>query len=294
MSAFPKCNEKGPFDAASDLVFNKTHLVPVWATTTEAVCSGRWLHPERCTMAVIDAMAPFLLAKVLTVTAVPCIFLLLCGIAGQEPAGMWRLLPFKVVKESPDGENRSVVFFLQPRLPGLRRNLMNLTAFFSASSTLQRIAVWADVGLAWGLMAPHISWAVFLYVEVEGWCHRVVRNQIPMTVDLEDDMVARVPRSLLVGGLLVSQVLMALHLVSTAVEYPSTSAYLKCLCCLVLFWLGATASYCKRDAVLGRMRPKQLPAITKTTELALIARPSEYVGNVNLDHSGQNLRRSEP
>merc|ERR1719323_676926 len=71
------------FDICDDIenwVLNGTAWVKSGRCTidTETVCNQRWEQPRRCTMAVLDTVSTFLLAKTLSAAPLPLGALLLC------------------------------------------------------------------------------------------------------------------------------------------------------------------------------------------------------------------------
>jgi len=108
----PECRMTGPVDIASGAAtWNGSHWVDMSPiVTTTQICAERWKHPERCTMSIIDALGPYLLAKALTACAMPLVFLLLSSMAVRGPPKYWtRRLPVLVIREEGVAEAWNVL-----------------------------------------------------------------------------------------------------------------------------------------------------------------------------------------
>jgi len=191
-------------------------------------------------MAIMEAMVPFLVAKAIWASVFVCICVLLCGSGRLERKCECRLLKFEIVLSG--GE-----FSVRLHWPCCCLLSQDLTRTFSAGATLYRVAICSSLGLAWGFIVPHLFWGILIYLEMEYRCHHIARNHLKVAVDIDDDRNSHIPRYLLLVGVLISQCLMAGHIVSTAFEQPRKYHCFFALIWLVFLWLWAWRTYCSNQ-----------------------------------------------
>ena len=139
--------------------------------------------------------------------------------------------------QSDSTSTTSVVLWL--RCPCCRRRLVDLSGKFTAQATLQRMCIWADIGLAWGPIMPFISLAALLCVHVEEWCHGIARTHLDLGRDSQNDAEAHIPRRFMMMGIAVSQVLMALHVASATTDELNLTTLCLASVALALAWVIA-------------------------------------------------------
>ena len=96
-------------------------------------------------MSLIDVVGFLLLGKAITAAIVPIGVLLLCSMAkhGENPGSPLQLCRVR----GTTGEDAPVVIL---RVWSMEVNVSN---FLSADEVLTRLAIWSEIGVAWGPMA---------------------------------------------------------------------------------------------------------------------------------------------
>ena len=156
------------------------------------------------------------------------------------------MFPAEALDAQSDGTSTtSVALWL--RCPCCRRRLVDLSGKFTAQATLQRMCIWADIGLAWGPIMPFISLAALMCVHVEEWCHGIARTQLDLGRDARNDAEAHMPRRFMVIGIAVSQALMALHVASAATEELNLTTLCLASVALALAWVISVAAVWQQE-----------------------------------------------
>ena len=92
----------------------------------------------------------------------------MCSLA-HEQLPNWMLVGVTVASH-PKGNEYSVA--VRRPFSSEDKKVLSLSDKFSEVQTLQRLAVWSDLALGWGLMCPWIAVLGFLYLDMELWCHK--------------------------------------------------------------------------------------------------------------------------
>ena len=120
-----------------------------------------------------------------------------------------------------------------------RRKRLHITALsdkFAPAQILQRVSLWTDLVMAWGLLYPPLALIGLLYVMLETWCYKKAATCFAFE-HAEEDEVCQVPRHVLIFWMMVASIFATLHLVSAMPAEP-TMAYLAVLAsALALSWL---------------------------------------------------------
>lgn len=252
---------------------------------THDICEGRWLHPERCTMAVADALIPLLMAKLLFAAVVPLGLLLACRMAwrtiGHEPSGWARRSPvwfWAATDEEDDGAR--VVVRLRLRLSVFRScsdKDIRLSDMFNAEQVVTRALIWTDLGIAWGPIMPLISLAALLVALTENWCFRVAREMYVC----QKDIIGCVPRAFLLFGVFSSYTYCVCHLIS-GLELTTSND-------VGVLLLSLVAGFVASGALFSWLSWLRLRCQRRTVQSSLLRRAlhtAVEVPPVDVDHAG--------
>ena len=122
-----------------------------------------------------------------------------------------------------------------PRRKRLR--ITSLSDKFAPAQILQRVSLWTDLVMAWGLLYPPLALIGLLYVMLETWCYKKAATCFAFE-HAEEDEVCQVPRHVLIFWMMVASIFATLHFVSAMPAEP-TMAHLAVLAsALALSWLA--------------------------------------------------------
>merc|ERR1711933_464431 len=139
-----------------EVYLNETARLWLPVVSTEELCQTRWATPDRCTMAVLEALAPFLVIKAVAACSLHLLFLLLYWAALREPRGLLRFSPVWLLKQcsAETGHAANVVFRVRLSCIDFHDKDFEVPCFFTVEKSFQRIAFWTEMGLAWGFVVP--------------------------------------------------------------------------------------------------------------------------------------------
>eukprot|EP00929_Paragymnodinium_shiwhaense_P061961 TRINITY_DN30944_c0_g1_i1.p1 TRINITY_DN30944_c0_g1~~TRINITY_DN30944_c0_g1_i1.p1 ORF type:complete len:451 (+),score=35.11 TRINITY_DN30944_c0_g1_i1:150-1355(+) len=168
--------------------FNGTHFLDEIVLKKEDICDVRWADPQKCSTRLLEVVGMFLFMKLLLASIIPPLCLLVCMMAKSRQRLCPFLLPLGVDEEEVEGVGK---LFLVLRLPccGAIR-LGCISDKFAPVEVVQRVAIWVDVSLGWGLLHPPTAFAGFLHTCVETWAfHRAA-----LELNLQFTSTARVTK----------------------------------------------------------------------------------------------------
>eukprot|EP00929_Paragymnodinium_shiwhaense_P063158 TRINITY_DN31570_c0_g1_i3.p1 TRINITY_DN31570_c0_g1~~TRINITY_DN31570_c0_g1_i3.p1 ORF type:complete len:676 (+),score=46.09 TRINITY_DN31570_c0_g1_i3:1818-3845(+) len=237
---FPRCVSATRFDIPSNWVFNGSHWLQDYFVTTRDICDMRWANPSKCTTRLLEVVGMFIFMKLLTASLVPLVLLLISTL-GKTERTRFRFpnpLPVGVVRREGGGiERLDLVLWLPHRSRESVRSvrLLRLSEKFSPLEVLQRVAVWVDLALGWGLLHPPTALAGFLYVSIEAWTYGKAVSILNLQWTREQQQV-QLPKAMMGFWIAMMGVFAAVHFVFATLLDPSWTILL-----LVLSWL---CSYC--------------------------------------------------
>eukprot|EP00929_Paragymnodinium_shiwhaense_P063409 TRINITY_DN31676_c0_g1_i4.p1 TRINITY_DN31676_c0_g1~~TRINITY_DN31676_c0_g1_i4.p1 ORF type:complete len:1034 (-),score=74.44 TRINITY_DN31676_c0_g1_i4:136-3237(-) len=177
--------------------------------TQRDICQVRWVHPGKCTARLLDVVGTFLLKKLLAASVFTLVFLAIC-LQSKRGAQRWPHVPFPLgVVSRTDGvfEDVDVVLRLPFQSCGTMQ-LLCVTSMFSPAVVMQRVAVWVDLSLGWGLLIPFISFAGFICTSIELLVYKIVLRTVRLRgVDQEPP----IPKVMMLSWLFLMSGLAALH-----------------------------------------------------------------------------------
>eukprot|EP00929_Paragymnodinium_shiwhaense_P052546 TRINITY_DN26317_c0_g6_i2.p1 TRINITY_DN26317_c0_g6~~TRINITY_DN26317_c0_g6_i2.p1 ORF type:complete len:809 (+),score=40.28 TRINITY_DN26317_c0_g6_i2:185-2611(+) len=238
-----KCTSERPLDvSAVDLcsyLSNRTHCMRPLLSSTEDVCGQRFARPAACTTAVIDAVGSFIFWKLVAACLFTPALLLSCLFARREHP-WWLPIRFQITDE-PEAEARSLVILCG----GCQKTILDLSRPFRPTSVVQRLAVWSDLALGWGLLCPPIALAGLLNVHIEIWTYNQARECFNFP-PLPAREVFQLPSSTMVFWYMVATVLAALHFGSVVEDDPGLGSVAIVLGLVAMCWIAAffPTTYC--------------------------------------------------
>eukprot|EP00929_Paragymnodinium_shiwhaense_P071791 TRINITY_DN36461_c0_g3_i2.p1 TRINITY_DN36461_c0_g3~~TRINITY_DN36461_c0_g3_i2.p1 ORF type:complete len:426 (+),score=46.86 TRINITY_DN36461_c0_g3_i2:118-1395(+) len=239
------CSSNLRFDVALELwSYNRTlwcYMPDDFYTTQAEVCKPRMVNPSKCTTRVLDVVGSYLLIKLLVACVLPPALLALCMQTSADrserpssgfPAGLSSMV-------SDDGVTQVEVVVSLGRCKEIR---INISQKFSPLEVTQRLAVWIDFSLGWGLVCPPIALAGLLYIHIERWAYETVANRLCLRYAGEEQDEVSFPASVMILWLLMSNFLVALHFGSTATSSPSAMSVLALVAMLIAWLIGSWLS----------------------------------------------------
>eukprot|EP00929_Paragymnodinium_shiwhaense_P102388 TRINITY_DN65587_c0_g1_i2.p1 TRINITY_DN65587_c0_g1~~TRINITY_DN65587_c0_g1_i2.p1 ORF type:complete len:201 (+),score=21.31 TRINITY_DN65587_c0_g1_i2:111-713(+) len=172
----------------------------------------------------------------LTASMLPPLFLAACML-GKSNRWRWLswLSPLVMSARVEDGVEH---LDLTLRSPWTRTRLLCFSDKFSAVQVMQRVSVWVDLSLGWGLLHPPTALAGLYYVTVELLTYRKAM-QVAKLQFRSKHQTAWFPRSMMEFWLMMMSVLVAVHFGYTAWPKPCATTVGVTLMPMVIVWIGS-------------------------------------------------------
>eukprot|EP00929_Paragymnodinium_shiwhaense_P075182 TRINITY_DN38430_c0_g2_i1.p1 TRINITY_DN38430_c0_g2~~TRINITY_DN38430_c0_g2_i1.p1 ORF type:complete len:469 (-),score=20.10 TRINITY_DN38430_c0_g2_i1:115-1521(-) len=212
--------------------FNMTHCMIGSLVTAEDICGERWPQKgTRCTSNIVDIVGLFVFQKMLVACCFPVVVCIL-GSFGRRTLPWWT--PLGVLRGE---ENDRVPFGVVLQIPSLSIDwkIMDISQAFSPTNGAQRLAVWSDLHLSWGLLYPPIAAAGLAHFLIERFCHSICGN-FGLRPSPSGE-VARIPRHNMIIWFMAANVLSAIHTASVVDDEPSAWHVVASFLALLASWI---------------------------------------------------------
>eukprot|EP00929_Paragymnodinium_shiwhaense_P101966 TRINITY_DN65166_c0_g1_i1.p1 TRINITY_DN65166_c0_g1~~TRINITY_DN65166_c0_g1_i1.p1 ORF type:complete len:262 (-),score=26.34 TRINITY_DN65166_c0_g1_i1:5-790(-) len=229
------CTSKRVFDiGAKELCSftNSTHCFLSPLVSAEDLCNKRWPDPPDCTANVMDIVGTFIFEKLLAACLLTPTLLLLSSFALSE---LPRWMVVGIVR-TEDADGVRVALSLRSIISGDMRQVISLSDTFSPSRALQRLAVWTDLALAWGLLYPPIAFVGLANFLIECWCYEKATSNLRFYQQSSQGLF-QMPRLTMLFWFMAGSTFGALHAASVVEEEPGVLSVVTALAVATLSWI---------------------------------------------------------
>eukprot|EP00929_Paragymnodinium_shiwhaense_P031505 TRINITY_DN17630_c0_g3_i1.p1 TRINITY_DN17630_c0_g3~~TRINITY_DN17630_c0_g3_i1.p1 ORF type:complete len:182 (-),score=31.01 TRINITY_DN17630_c0_g3_i1:71-616(-) len=123
------------------------------------------------------------------------------------------------------------------RLEGTKRGkkIVCVSEKFAPVQVIQRVAVWLDLSLCWGLVHPPTALAGLLYISVEIWTYGRAVDKLQLQFRRED-LKAEIPKAMMVFWLAMASFMAGMHFASILTPEPGWKSLVMSLLPPLLMW----------------------------------------------------------
>eukprot|EP00929_Paragymnodinium_shiwhaense_P095211 TRINITY_DN5620_c0_g1_i11.p1 TRINITY_DN5620_c0_g1~~TRINITY_DN5620_c0_g1_i11.p1 ORF type:complete len:207 (+),score=29.34 TRINITY_DN5620_c0_g1_i11:157-777(+) len=160
--------------------------------------------------------------------------LALCKLGNWMKDSRKKWIPINIAAREEHGVQH---FDLVLNMPCIRNDSFKLSCLsdkLSPRQVTQRVAIWVDLALGFGLLHPPTAYVGLAYVMTEAFVYRRAKQDLGLRFR-EEDRVAELPTTMLMFWFIMTDILAALHFGSVALP-PMHAMALMAVAWLLAFW----------------------------------------------------------